>query len=176
MLNEERIKEAERNVRDYVESGMMKKSLFQEKILMILQKNAHDSIEIAEFLSENKKSDLWIIVTSYYSMFYVANAVLFKIGYKIGDQTTHKITSDALIVFVRNKLKKRLLEEYEEARNDALPGIKADTLIEEFDKERTKRGTIQYETTVIEKQAKAKTSLLRAKIFLFEMEKLLEDL
>src|SRR3989338_184655 len=176
MLNEERIKEAERNVRDYVESGMMKKSLFQEKILMILQKNAHDSIEIAEFLSENKKSDLWIIVTSYYSMFYVANAVLFKIGYKIGDQTPHKITSDALIVFVRNKLKKRLLEEYEEARNEALPGIKADTLIEEFDKERAKRGTIQYETTSTERQAKAKTSLLREKTFLFEMEKLLESL
>ncbi len=176
MLDDERIKEAERNVRDYVENGMMKKHPFQEKILTILKNNAHDSMEIAEFLLENKKSDLWIIVTSYYSMFYIANAVLFKIGYKIGDQSPHKITADSLIVFVRNKLKKRLLEEYEEAQTDALPQIKADTLIDEFDKERSKRGAIQYETTPTEKQAKAKTSLLRAKIFLFEMEKLLENL
>ena len=101
---------------------------------------------------------------------------MFKIGYKIGEQTPHKIASDALVVFVRNKLKKRLLEEYEEARNDALPGIKADTLIEEFDKERIKRGTLQYETVATERQAKARTSLLRAKSFLFEMEKLLESL
>lgn len=120
MLDEERIKEAERNVRDYIEAGSMKKHLFQEKILTILQNNAHDSMEIAEFLAESKKSDLWIIVTSYYSMFYIANAVLFKIGYKIGDQSPHKITADALIVFVRNKLKKRLLEEYEEAKNSII--------------------------------------------------------
>ena len=108
--------------------------------ITVLQNNAGDSIEIAEFLAENKKSDLWIIVTSYYSMFYIANAVLFKLGYKIGDKIPHKVTADALIVFVRNKLKKRLLEDYEEAQNEALPGIKADTLIDEFDKERTKRG------------------------------------
>ncbi len=176
MLDDERIKEAERNIRDYLEHDLIKKHLFQENILTILKNNAHDSIDIAEFLAENKKSDLWIIVTSYYSMFYIANAVLFKIGYKIGDQSPHKITADALIVFVRNKLKKRLLEEYEEAQNEALPQIKADTLIDEFDKERSKRGTIQYETTAIEKQAKAKTSLLRAKIFVFEIEKLLENL
>lgn len=176
MLDEKRIKEAERNVNDYLQSGMLKKHPFREEIIAVLQTNATDSIEIAEFLSANKKSDLWIIVSSYYSMFYMANAVLFKLGYKVGDKTPHKVTADALIVFVRNKLKKRLLEEYEEAKNDALPGIKADTLIDEFDKERAKRGTIQYETTAIEKHSKAVTSLNRAKNFVFEMEKLLGDL
>ena len=109
-------------------------------------------------------------------MFYIANAVLFKLGYKIGDKIPHKVTADALIVFVRNKLKKRLLEDYEEAQNEALPGIKADTLIDEFDKERTKRGILQYETTAVEKHSKAVTSLKRAKNFIFEMEKLLGDL
>ena len=44
-----------------------------------------------------------------------------------------------------------------------------------LDKERTKRGMLQYETTVIEKHAKALTSLKRATAFLFEMEKLLVD-
>ncbi|MFH1636887.1 MAG: hypothetical protein ABIB71_00505 [Candidatus Woesearchaeota archaeon] len=116
------------------------------------------------------------LVTSYYSMFYIANAVLFKIGYKVGDKIAHKVTADALIVHVRNKLKKRILEEYEEAKNEALPGIKADTLIDEFDKERSKRGTLQYQTTAVEKHSKAITSLKRAKSFMFEMEKLLDDL
>lgn len=178
MLDEKRIKGAEANVRDYLQSGKLKKHPFREEIILVLKKNANDSIENAEFLSENKKSDLWIIVTSYYSMFYIANAVLFKLGYKVGEQTPHKVTADALIVFVRNKLKKSLIEEYEEAQNEAetLAGIKADTLIEEFDKERNKRGIFQYETTAIEKHSKAITSLKRAKNFIFEMEKLLESL
>jgi uncharacterized protein (UPF0332 family) len=173
MLDEERIKEAERNVRDYLQSSMLKKHPLREEIITVFKNNARDSIEIAEFLSENKKSDLWIIVTSYYSMFYVANAVLFKLGYKVGDKIPHKVTADALIVFVRNKLKKLLLEDYEEAQNEALPGIKADTLLDEFDKERSKRGILQYETTSLEKHSKAITSLKRAKNFIFEMEKLL---
>ena len=176
MLDEKRIKEAEKNVRDYIESGMLKKQPFQEEIISILQNNAQESIEIAELLLKSKKSDLWIIVTSYYAMFYKANAILFKLGYKVGDKIPHKITSDALIVFVRNKLKKSILEEYEEAQNEALPGIRADTLIDEFDKERIKRSIIQYETKAIEKHAKAITSLERAKEFLFEIKKLLESL
>lgn len=176
MLDEKRIKEAEKNVRDYLKSGMIKKDSFREEIMIVLLNNANDSVELAEFLSKQKKSDLWIIIISYYSMFYMASAVLFKIGYKVGDKIPHKVTSDSLIVFVRNKLKKRLIEEYEDAQNEALAGIKADTLIDEFDKERVKRGILQYETTAIEKHAKAITSLKRAKNFMFEMEKLLEDL
>jgi uncharacterized protein (UPF0332 family) len=176
MLDKVRIKEAETSVRDYLQSGMLKKHQFREEIISVLLNNANDSIEIAEFLTDNKKSDLWVIVTSYYSMFYMANAVLFKLGYKVGDKMPHKITADALIVFVRNKLTKRLLEEYEEAQNEALPGIKADTLLDEFDMERAKRGRLQYETTAIEKHSKAVTSLKRAKNFIFEMEKLLGDL
>ncbi len=172
MLNE-RIKEAEKNVREHLRSGMLKKDLFREEIMGVLQNNAQDSIEIAKFLFENKKSDLWVIVTSYYSMFYIANAVLFKLGYKVGDKNPHKVTADALIVFVRNKLKKELLEEYEEAKSEALAGIKADSLIDEFDKERIKRGILQYETTAVEKHSKSITSLQRAKNFLFEMEKLI---
>lgn len=176
MLDENRIGEAEKNVKEYLQSEMLKKQSYKKEIITVLQNNASDSIEIAEFLAESKKSDLWIIVTSYYSMFYIANAVLFKLGYKVGDKIPHKVTADALIVFVRNKLKKRFLEEYEEAQNEALPGIKADNLIEGFDREQAKRGRLQYETTAVEKHSKAIISLKRAKEFVFEMEKLLGDL
>lgn len=120
---------------------------------------------------------MWVIVCSYYAMYYVANAVLLKFGYKVGEKIVHKVTSDALIVYVRGKLKESLLEKYEETKEEALniAGMKADSLVESFDLERTKRGTIQYRTIEIEKQSKAKTSLQRAKEFTMEMEKLLAD-
>ena len=76
MLDHQRIHEAEKNVRDYLQSGMLKKHPYREEIVTVLLNNANDSMEIAEFLTEHKKSDLWIIVTSYYSMFYIANAIL----------------------------------------------------------------------------------------------------
>ena len=68
-------------------------------------------------------------------------------------------------------------EEYEDSKNEALnlAGIKADSLIESFDQEKNKRGRIQYGTDDIDKQAKAKTSLQRARQFLLEMNILLNE-
>ena len=108
-------------------------------------------------------------------MYYYVNAVLLKIGYKVGDKIVHKVTSDAIIVYVRGKLKESLIEEYEEAKEEALniAGMKADSLIESFDFERDKRSRIQYKTLDTDKKAKANTSLQRAKEFAKEMEKLL---
>ena len=108
-------------------------------------------------------------------MFYYANAVLLKLGYKVGDKMVHKVTSDTLIVYVRKKLKESLIEEYEETKEEALnlAGIKTDEIIEYFDFERSKRGVIQYKTIEFEKKSKAKTSLQRAKEFAKEMEKLI---
>jgi hypothetical protein len=60
-------------------------------------------------------------------------------------------------------------------QEDALEiiGRKSDELISNFDKELGKRSIFQYETTEEIKMAKAKTSLERAKKFIFEMRKLL---
>ncbi len=173
MLDDERIKEAELNVRLYISDGLLKKEVFDKNIYFIFYKNAHDSLDIAQFLLENNKSDLWIIVTSYYAMFYIANAVLYKLGYKVGEKIAHKVTADALVVFVRNKLRKSLLEEYQKAQEEALAGIKADSLIKTFDLEREKRSEVQYQMKEFELHGRAKTSLNRAKEFLLEMEKLL---
>ena len=173
MLDENRIKEAEQNVRQYMGDGLLKKAIFQKEIYTILLKNAHESLDIAEFLLQHNKSDLWIIVTSYYAMYYIANTVLYKQGYKVGEKISHKITADALIVFVRNKLKKTLLEQYEEAQREALAGMKVDSLLETFEMERKKRSEVQYEMKESELHSKAKTSITRAKEFIFEMEKLL---
>ena len=177
MLDTNRIREAESNVKSYLEEGLIKKAITDKQVIDILLRNAKESLRVAEESHQKNLSELWVIVCSYYAMYYYANAVLRKLGYKIGEKIVHKVTSDAIIAYVRGKLKESLIEEYEETREEALnlAGIKADALIESFEFERNKRSVIQYKTIEIEKQSKAKTSLQRAKEFTREMEKLLVE-
>jgi uncharacterized protein (UPF0332 family) len=175
MLSDKRIKEAENNVKNYLSENLLKKTTEQNSIVLrTLRNNSKESIKVAEIVSNGNHSNLWVIVTSYYSMYYIANAVLYKYGYKVGDRISHKVTSDSLIVFIRGKLKETLLETYEQMKEEVLAGIKADEIIETFDFERTKRSLFQYHTTEEVKLSKAKTSLQRAKEFLYEMNNLLE--
>ena len=178
MLDKTRIKEAETNVKSYLQEGLLKKTACDKPVLDILLRNARESLRVAEEIHNLDISDLWVIVVSYYSMFYHANAVLMKYGYKVGEQIVHKVTADAMIVYVMGKLKESLIEDYEEAKDEALnlAGIKADAIIESYEFERNKRSLIQYKTIEIEKKSKAKTSLQRAKEFAKEMDKLLMDL
>jgi uncharacterized protein (UPF0332 family) len=138
-------------------------------------RNYKESFAVAKKLFDDDISNLWVIICSYYAMFYIANAVLYKLNYKIGSKIAHKITADCLIVFVRDKLRKNLLEDYEAAKEEALDiiGRRTDEIIESYDQEREKRSVFQYESTEAIKRGKAKTSLERAKSFIFEMEKLL---
>jgi len=108
-------------------------------------------------------------------MFYIAEALLYKLGYKVGSKIPHKVTSDALIMFARNKIKQSLIEEYEDMRDQALATIKSDELIEFFDYERKKRNFIQYETPDEVKISKVKNSLERAKEFMLQISKVLEN-
>lgn len=175
MLDKKRVKEAEDNVKSYLEEGLLKKTAANAQIMGILLRNAKESLRVAEDIRQKGLSELWVIVCSYYAMYYYANAVLLRLGYKVGEKIVHKVTSDAMIVYVRGKLKESIIEEYEQTREEALniAGIRADSLIESFDFERNKRSTIQYKTVEIEKHSKAETSMQRAKEFAKEMEKLL---
>lgn len=178
MLNEKRIKEAESNVKGYLAEGLLKQQKNETAKQMYVQ-NSELSLETAKKLfsieTDKYKPYLWIIVSSYYSMYYIANAVLLDLGYKVGEKISHKVTSDALITFVRNKLKKELIEEYEAIKEDALDLIasKTDSLLQSFDFELEKRSRFQYRMDEQVKKSKALTSLERAKIFVFEMKKLL---
>ena len=178
MLAEKRIKEAESNVRQYLQDDLLKKQTNETAKAMYIE-NADISLETAKRLLALESIDyhpyLWVIVPSYYSMYYIANAVLLKLGYKVGDKVSHKVTVDAIIVFVRNKLKKNLLEEYENAQADALELMsqRADILLKSLDEEREKRSKFQYQMDEQAKRGKAITSLERAKEFVFEMQKLL---
>ena len=178
MLSEKRIKEAESNVKQYLAEGLLKKQKNETAKEMYVE-NCDLSLETSQKLlsleTERYKPYLWVIVTAYYSMYYIANAVLLESNHKVGDKISHKVTSDALIVFVRQKLKKELIEKYEDLKEEALELIasKTDTLLQSFDFEREKRSKFQYRMDEDVKQAKALTSLERAKEFVFEMKKLL---
>ena len=178
MLCDEKIKEAESNVKKYLAEGLLKKQTNETAKEMYIE-NSDLSLETAQKLlsleTQTYKPYLWIIVSSYYSMYYIANAVLLNIGYKVGDKISHKITADALIVFARNKLKKGFIEEYEDIREDALELIssKADSLLQSLDFEREKRSKFQYQMDEKAKKSKALTSLERAKQFVFELKKML---
>lgn len=168
-------KEAQQNFANYLQEGMIKKEKNETAKVMYL-KNADLSLKLAEECRDsNLKPHLWVVVISYYSMFYIANAVLLELGYKTGNKVVHKITNDALIVLVMNKIKNGLLEEYENAKDDAseIASIKSDEIIELYGLEMDKRSRFQYEMTESVQEQKANTSLKRAKQFIFEMKKLL---
>jgi len=178
MLNEKRINEAKSNVKQYLKEGLLKKQENETAKQMYLE-NCELSLLTAQKLldmeSGGYKPHLWIIVSSYYSMYYIANAVLLDLGYKVGEKISHKVTSDALIVFARDKLKKGFIEEYEDIKEDALEliSLKTDSILQSFDFEREKRSKFQYQMDEQVKKSKALTSLERAKQFVFEMKKLL---
>jgi uncharacterized protein (UPF0332 family) len=176
MIKENRIKEAQANFKKYLEEGLVKKESNATAQAMYA-KNSDMSILVAEkLMKDENKPYLWVIVCSYYSMFYIANSVLHSLGYRNTGKIAHKVTSDSLIVLVMDKLKKELLEEYEDAMEEALElaSLKAETVIHNFELERTKRAQFQYNMTSSAQEQKAKTSLQRAKEFSFEMKKLIK--
>src|SRR3989338_464021 len=145
MLRNERISEAQSSVRSYLADGLLTKEWFRNIVFETYLRNHRESLLVARKLFNENLSNLWVVVISYYSMFYLANAFFYKMGYKVGSKVAHKVTSDALIVFMRNKLKEHLIEDYELASSEAL--ILSDNLLQNYDFEREKRSIFQYEST-----------------------------
>lgn len=176
MIDSKKRKQAKNNFDTYLGEGLIKKSknpIAQE----MYTKNADMSINVAaDLLKSPLKPHLWTIVVSYYAMFYSANAVLLKLGYKVNNKIVHKVTHDALIVLVLDKLTDELLEEYEVAQQEAmeLASVKAESVVEDYGFELDKRSRFQYNMLEEMKESKAKTSFERAKRFVFEMNRLLK--
>ena len=162
-------KQSESRVREYLDKNMITQGAVAPIIIRTYKANALESLSSAQLLKSH--SSLWTIVTSYYSMFYIANAVLCKLGYKVGEFQSHEITKHALNVFVANKLKKELLAQYEEEQAKALSIC--DTLLESYSQELTKRHDFQYDMSLQMKETYAQTSLQRAKEFIDALNKLL---
>lgn len=171
-MNTKRQKEASTNLTKYVTDGLLKKERVNPEILQKLEQNAIESLETANNLFSNKISYLWTIVTSYYAMFYIASAYVYKKGYKAQHQIVHKVINDALIVLSQKELLQKYLEEYEEEKEKALS--LSQQLLDSLEFERTKRSTFQYEMDVQLKISKAQTSLNRAKEFVAVFRELLQ--
>lgn len=202
MIDEQRVKEANRNVKQYIDEGLLKvKDKDAPNFVSFFMKNAESSLQTASILQEisddetlkgtlkiskDFESYLWVIVSSYYSMFYAATALLASQEIRLTGQIVHKVTGDALIhFFVPNAKLAKLLEDYEETKAVGLELIgreelmksmqkRADELIVAYESERKKRSKFQYDIGVQAKRGYAQTSLERAKEFTFEITKVLE--
>jgi uncharacterized protein (UPF0332 family) len=203
MINKERLDEAKRNVKLYMNDGLLKVGDKEApRFVDFFMANAESSLRTASILQQisdenalketlkvgmDFESYLWVIVSSYYAMFYAATAILAKQGIRATGQIVHKVTADALIHFFgSNEKLAKLLEQYEEAQAVGLELVgreelmkrmtkKADELIIAYEGERKKRSKFQYDIGVQAKRGYAQASLERAKDFLFEIGKLVKS-
>lgn len=172
-MDEKRIKQAEDNFRIYLREGKIKKVL--EPSVLVYEtylRNARESLKVANLLFQNKTSSLWVVVSSYYSMFYMACAYLYKLGYKTKHEIVHQVVNESLIAQGRHKIKNHLLKAYEMEKEEALSI--SDNHLKNYGFEKVKRSTFQYEITENIKESKAQTSLNRAKEFLTLIEGILK--
>lgn len=192
MLDEKRLKETENRVKRFISEGMIKPKENPEYVDFFV-KNSEDSIDSAKALFElsinSEKQEslgftsfnglLWVVNASYYSMFYMARALLESEDVKIKtDLSIHAVTFDAVIYYfyLTGKLQKEFLEDFIEAKEDAaeiLGKQKADELMEEYFFEKKKRGTFTYDMGTVLVKSKAKTSLERAQKFRREVKRII---
>ena len=172
-MDEKRVKVAESNFRGFLNDERIRKAGFQEIIYKTYLNNSLESLKVATELYKNKTSSLWVVVSSYYSMFYIASAYIYKKGYKAGPEFVHNIIQEALIVLARHDLEKHFLDEYQEEKSKALSA--SQNLFDMYEFEKAKRSEFQYETTGEIKESKASTSLERARIFVEIMRQLLRS-
>ena len=192
MIDEKKLKEAESRVKHYIRDGIIKTKQEKEFTDFFLT-NAEKSLNAANALFDlstdkdmqektgyiNFDGFLWAVNASYYSMFYMARALLENEGIKIkSDLSIHALTFDTMINFfyLNGKLQKRLIEDFAEAKEDAnelLGKQKAGQLVEDYFWEKRKRATFTYNTNEIVIKTKAKTSIDRAKLFNQEIRKII---
>jgi uncharacterized protein (UPF0332 family) len=115
-----------------------------------------------EFLKivDSYDGSMWVVVASYYSMFYMARALVALRDFKIGDEGEYSIHSYVKNAFITlcigsKWLEKSLGEDYENCKQ------LASDLIEE----KKKRGDSQYDTGDSARQRDAEMSIRRAKNF-----------
>lgn len=193
MLDEKRINEIKRRITNFIKEGIIKKEK-EKRFVEFFLNNAKNSLNSAKLLFEvSTKNELknmigfpdfngflWVINSSYYSMFYTARALLENEGIKIKtDMSIHAVVFDALVYYfyLTGKLQKKFIEDFAEAKEETseiLGKEKAKELIEDYFYEKNKRGLFTYEMGAIAMQNKAQTSLERAKKFNEEIRKIIE--
>ena len=192
MLEDKKIEEARRNAIKSINSGNIVKTKESNYVDFFI-KNAKDSLDSAKVLFDistnetiknslgtpNFNGFLWVINSSYYSMFYMARALLENIGVKIKtDESVHFLVFNALIYYFysNRKLEKHFIEDFEDAQEESseiMGREKAKEMIGDYSNEKEKRAKFTYEIGEIAMKSKAETSLKRAKKFNEEVRKIL---
>lgn len=205
MIEDKRLKEIEKNVpmmknqgefsvedknkqftKFYLENAIL--SLNTAKILLELSKN-NNLKKNFKFISDDFESHLWVINTSYYSMFYIAGALLTKSGIKIKSEIgIHKKTFEIFVYYfyITKKIEKKYLEDFEKAQKESqkflgteeimLTKKKAEELILCYNYEMDKRARFTYNMGDKAKENKADTSLKRAIEFYNECLEIMENI
>ncbi len=193
MLDEKKLKEIQLRIKQFLKEGTIKtkqESEFVEFFLTNAKKTLMSAHALYDLSTKKDMQDsfgysqfdgyLWVVNTSYYSMFYMARALLENEGIKIkSEMSVHSLTFDAMIHFfyANGKLQKKLIEDFVESLEEAteiLGKQKADLLMEDYFFEKSKRAIFTYKTHELVIQSKAKTSLERAKRFNEEIRKIIE--
>jgi len=192
MLEDKKIEEAKKNAIKSINSGAIVKTK-EPRYVDFFIKNAKDSLDSAKVLfdiSVNEKTKntigipnfngfLWVINSSYYSMFYMTRALLESVGVKIKTgESIHFLVFNALVYYFYStgKLEKHFIEDFENAQEESseiLGREKAKEMISNYSSEKEKRAKFTYEIGEIAMKSKAETSLNRAKKFNEEVRKIL---
>ncbi len=193
MLDEKFVNISKKKVETFLKEGIIRREK-EKKFIQFFLNNAKNSLEAAKVLFETSTNNklksnlglvdfngfLWVINTSYYSMFYMARALLESIGVKIKTELSiHSVTFDALVYYfyLSGKLQRGFVEDFAEAKEEAaelLGKEKAKELIEDYFYEKRKRAVFTYDVGTIAMQNKAQTSLERAKKFNENLRKMIE--
>lgn len=186
MLDEKSIEQSSKIVKELIREEKIVKP--NPKTCEFFARQSQKTLIVTERLLELQDNEaidtnLWVINTSYYAMFFAATSLLAYYGKKLDiGQGIHKATYHALVhYFVKedNKLKRQLAEEYAKAVNDAeqilqIGEEKIKELVTNFDFELAKRKTFTYEIEEDASKNKAITSLERAKSFVAEIKRIIK--
>ena len=135
MLDNKKIEELQKRVKNHIQNRVIQTKGNKEFVEFFLT-NAHNSLNAAKLLFDVSTKDklqedigylnfdgfLWVINASYYSMFYMARALLESEGIKIKTELSiHSLTFDILVYYfyLTGKLQKKLIDFFVESQEEA---------------------------------------------------------
>lgn len=200
MLDDKKLEEIKKNIAMLRNEGEINKDDNNKKLVEFYVENALTSLNTAkilnnvstdasikkkfDFIDDNFETYLWIINTSYYSMFYMVGALLAKAGIKVKSSIgVHEKTFQAFVYYfyLTKKIAKQYIEEFKEAQeeNYELLGMmqqRVKDLMLKYDFEMDKRAKFTYNIGLKAKENKALTSLNRAIEFYNECLRIMDKL
>jgi len=194
MLDSKKLEEVNTRIKNYLSDGVIrtKENVKDVDFFLINAKNSLESAKLLFSVSDSEDLQektgfmkfngyLWVINSSYYSIFYMARAMIENSGIKLkSDLSIHALAFDVLVhyFYLNGKLEKNLVQIFLEAKEETaelLGKNVADELIESYFHEKGKHGEFTYETGSFAMKNKAKTSLERADKFNKEIRKIIHS-